>query len=280
MAKLGEAFAPANISCVFQIYQHQNPRWKGSYGFGFTLNEGVTVRVCPAEKTEIFFNSRKIHFSAVRQVIHSLTGENIAVSITSSLPLGYGFGLSGASSLATAYAINRVLDLKKSEKELAVIAHIAEVESGTGLGDVVNQYFGGFLLKSEHPSSHFKVIKRSFANTPVFFRYFSKLATEEVIRNARLASQINAAAASILTETNRLVSSERNMEFATFIQLAKKFAQRSGLLTDKKTIACINAIEKNNGHASMIMLGNAVFSDSDFPGATKLYISDKRASLV
>ena len=69
----------------------------------------------------------------------------------SSLPLGYWFGISGASALATAYALNRLLKLKKSNKELAIIAHIAEVESKTGLGDVTNQYYWGFYTDSWIP---------------------------------------------------------------------------------------------------------------------------------
>jgi hypothetical protein len=54
----------------------------------------------------------------------------------------------------------------------------------------------------------------------------------------------------------------------------------SGLLRDKKTIQTIKNIEKNNGNASMIMLGNAVFSDKPFKGAIKLRISDKVAHLI
>ena len=52
------------------------------------------------------------------------------------------------------------------------------------------------------------------------------------------------------------------------------------LLKDKNTIEAIKNIEKNKGNASMIMLGNAVFSDKYFKGAIKLKISDKKACLL
>ena len=39
----------------------------------------------------------------------------------------------------------------------------------------------------------------------------------------------------------------------------------------------IKNIEKNSGNASMIMLGNAVFSNKKFSGAVKLKISNEGA---
>ena len=42
----------------------------------------------------------------------------------------------------------------------------------------------------------------------------------------------------------------------------------------------INEIEKNNGNASMIMLGNAVFSDKRFKDSIELKISNKGACLL
>ena len=142
-----KAFAPANISCIFKIYEHKDPRWMGSYGLGFTLNEGVLVTASMAKRNEVVFNNHSINFPTVKSTVEKLTKEKIRVYIKTKLPLGCGFGLSGASALATAYAANRLLNLKKTGKELAIIAHTAEVENKTGLGDVVNQYYGGFCFK-------------------------------------------------------------------------------------------------------------------------------------
>jgi pantoate kinase len=150
--KIATAFAPGNISCFFRVYRHINPRWTGSYGLGFTVNEGVIVSIKQAKTTSISFNSKPIVFPTVRYVIDHLIDTGVSVNITSPLPLGSGFGLSGASALATAYALNNLFKLRKTKKQLAILAHMAEVVNQTGLGDVVNQYFGGFLLKTK-PSS-------------------------------------------------------------------------------------------------------------------------------
>lgn len=278
MGSEAKAFAPANISCIFRIYRHKNPRWAGSYGVGFTLNEGVVASAAKAKKTEILFNSKPISFPTVKSVIGKLCREKIKVGIKTDLPLGCGFGLSGASALAAAYAINKLLKLGKPCKELAVTAHIAEVENKTGLGDVVNQYYGGFCIKAK-PSSYFIVKKWNMGNINVYCRCFGKIPTKSVITNPKLKNKINKSASAALISIKKMIKNKK-MGFEEIIRISKKFAVNSGLLKDKRTIRTINEIEKNNGNASMIMLGNAVFSDKPFKGAVKLKISGKGARLL
>ncbi|MEK0337623.1 MAG: hypothetical protein QQN41_09345, partial [Nitrosopumilus sp.] len=164
-----KAFAPANISCIFVIKKGKKSEKSGSLGLGFTVNKGVfaTIKKIPITKKSnikkiknniIYFNNKKINFPTVNSVIEKLTNEPVQVNIKSELPLGCGFGISGASALAVAYTLNELLNLKKSKKALAMIAHIAEVKNCTGLGDVVNQYYGGFLVKYDS-SYKFKVKK-------------------------------------------------------------------------------------------------------------------------
>ncbi len=274
-----KAFAPANISCAFKIYEHKNPRWAGSLGFGFTLKEGITVEVTKSKTSKVFFNKKQVDFPTIRQVINSLTKEKIVVNLTSPLPLGCGFGLSGASALAASYALNKLLKLGKSKKQLAIIAHVAEVENKTGLGDVTNQYYGGFLVKFK-PSSHFEVIKIPLKDVPIFCLSFDKLPNNSILNNTRLTADINREAAVALGKMQDLLKSGEKVELGYIIKLSKEFAIKSGLLTDKKVIETIEAIEKDSGQASMIMLGDAVFSNINFPGAKRLTISDQGAYVI
>ena len=64
------------------------------------------------------------------------------------------------------------------------------------------------------------------------------------------------------------------------MKISKEFSINSGLLKNKKVIDAIKNIENDNGNASMIMLGNAVFSDIKFDGSRKLIIKDKGAYLL
>ena len=186
------AFAPASISFFVKLYGHENPRWAGSYGVGATLREGVVVEVKKSVKTKISFNNKKVIFPTVLSVIKKLTNENIEASITSPLPLGAGFALSGAAALATAYATNKLFSLGKSKKDLAVLSHIAEIENKTGAGNIVNQYYGGMFLKRK-PSSHFIVERIPISNTYVYYKYFGKLATPAILSNTILQDKIERA---------------------------------------------------------------------------------------
>ena len=64
------------------------------------------------------------------------------------------------------------------------------------------------------------------------------------------------------------------------IKISKEFSINSGLLKSKKTINIIKNIENKDGNASMIMLGNSVFSDIYFKGSKELIIKDKSACLL
>lgn len=273
------AFAPASISCIFKSAWRKDPRWSGSYGLGFTVDEGVVVTVSKSQKTEIFFNKEKIVLPTVATVIKNLTKQPLSINIASTLPLGCGFGLSGASALATAYAANKLLELKKTKKALAVIAHTAEVENKTGLGTVVNQYYGGFLVKFV-PSSHFIVKRLPIVNVPVYCRYFSPLLTKGILINKSLINRIDKVGTDALNSMRKLMSKKDAITFSAVIAIAKTYIDESGLLREQKSIDTIAAIEKKGGNASMMIFGNAVYSDIPFPGAIKLTISDKGAHLL
>jgi len=295
-----KAFAPGNISCIFSIVENKNPLKKGSLGVGFTVNEGVIVSIKkllmikkPLKKShfknkknkiKIFFNNKKTRFPTVESVVDRLNKnkENFEIRIKSKLPLGVGFGLSGASALATAYALGKLLKLKKNKKELAKIAHIAEVENGTGLGDVVNQFYGGFLVKFL-PSYKFKVKRLPIKDKTIYYKIFSRLDTKKIITNKRIKNKINKSAIKSLKKIKNWANNKKankKILLKKIIELSKEFSVNSGLLTDEKIINLIKKIEKNKGNASMIMLGNAIFSYISFKGCKKIKISDKKACLL
>src|SRR3989338_2933879 len=284
-----KAFAPGNISCIFVIKKTENPAKSGSLGMGFTVNKGVLVtikRISNIKKKNnesriinkniVYFNNKKINFPTVNSVIEKLTNEKVIVSLKSHLPLGCGFGISGASAIATAYALNKLLNLKKPKKELAMAAHISEVENGTGLGDVVNQYYGGFLVKY-NPSYMFKVKRLPINNKKVYCRHFSPISTKKIISNIKIKNKINNAGINSLNKIKKL--NKNNLNLNNLIKISKEFALNSGLLKNKKAIKTIKDIEKNNGNASMIMLGNSVFSDKYFKGSEELIIKNNGACL-
>ncbi|HEX8965304.1 MAG TPA: pantoate kinase [Patescibacteria group bacterium] len=257
-----KAFAPGNISCIFRIHKGETSETTGSTGVGFTINKGAAVTAEKSTQTKILFNGNEIAIDPVASIIKKLTNVPLKISILSELPLGGGFGLSGAATLATAYAINDLLNLQKEKLELARLSHIAEVENGTGLGDITNEYFRGFLLKIE-PSFMFKVIKLPIDNIKIYCRFFSSLETKSVIQNSAIKEKIDKAGKTAIEKINALYKNKK-ITLENVITISKEFAVESGLLQNQEVIKTMQEIENNGGVASMIMLGNGVFSNIPF----------------
>ena len=279
------AFAPGNISCIFKIIPHADATRMHSLGMGFTVKEGVTVTVSPQQETELRFNGAAIHFPTVQAVVEKLAGDaahraQTEVSITSPLPLGCGFGLSGAAALATAYALNEQLGLGKTAEELAMIAHVAEVENRTGLGDVCSQYHGGFLVKLQE-GAPLVAERLPISEQPIYYRYFGPIQTSEVLGNPEQVTRINQAADAALATLRTLSRTEPSPELLTAcFEVSKQFSVQSGLLSDARVIKTIAKSEANGGVASMIMLGNGVFSTHALDGAVETQLCINPARLI
>jgi len=269
------AFAPGNISGVFKIIAHQDPEKMHSLGMGLTVSEGVVVEVRRADESVVRLNGEVATFPTVRSVAAAVTDVAVSVAVETALPISSGFGLSGASALATAYALNSLLDLGRSEEELAMAAHVAEVRNLTGLGDVCGQFHGGCLVKLE-PGQPLKARRLPVAEQPVFYRYFSAISTRAILSDPARVERINRAADQALQRLSLLAERE-SVDFADCIRISRGFSENSGLLEDESVRRIIEQVEAAGGSASMIMLGNAVFSQSPFDGALRTTLSTGRA---
>jgi len=270
-----KAFSPGNVSCIFRIVESKDKTKRHSLGVGFTVDKGVRVEVSKSKRTRIYINGKRRRFPTVKTVIEELTDKPVKVEIKDQLPSGAGFGVSGASALATAYALNRLFGLRKSRKELAMIAHRAEVVNGTGLGDVGGEFNGGFNMKVKR-GKPLEVVDLGIKDLDVYYRFISEIKTKKVINSKLKKRRINKAGDRAL----RRVKILKDKNLKDIIRISKDFAVESGLLKNKKVKRLIREIEDKGGNASMIMLGNAVFSDVPFKGCKKLRIFDKGACLL
>ncbi|NCF81919.1 MAG: sugar kinase [Proteobacteria bacterium] len=269
-----KAFAPGNVSGVFKIIPDDDPTRMHSLGMGFTVTDGVTVTVSVSDATSVEFNGTPIEFATVRSVVAKLGSVALRVEIETDLPLSGGFGLSGASSLATAYAGDELLGLGLSENALGMIAHVSEVENLTGLGDVAGQFNGGCLVKLVR-GDPLAAVTLPVPEQEVYYRYFSPINTKDIIGHPEQRERINAAADTALRKLT--VLKDRNeSEFAEYISIAKEFSIQSRLLSDDDVKSAIRECEQAGGSASMIMLGNAVCSNVPFRSAKTTRLSKRR----
>ena len=284
ICRIVKAFAPGNISCVFKVIPHADATRMHSLGMGFTVKEGVEVIVSEHRETSVLFNGQAIDFPTVQAVVDRLTrntgAAGMEVDIVSPLPLGCGFGLSGAASLATAYALNELLHLHKDTETLAMVAHVAEVENRTGLGDVCSQYHGGCLVKLRE-GAPLVADRLPITEQPIYYRYFGPIQTSEVLGNREQTIHINRAADAALSVLQTLISSKPSTGlFNACFEVSKRFSVESGLLSDARVIETIEQIEAEGGVASMIMLGNGVFSTHPFEEAVETKLVHNPARLI
>lgn len=250
------AYCPTSLSFIFKICPHKDLLKMGSVGIGCTINKEVAVKTEPASCTKIFFNDRKINFPTVKYACQQLAQEPIQINITSPLPLGYGFGISAASTLACLFAINKQLELKKRRRQLVKIAHCAEIVNKTGLGSVTTQVIGGFLLKN-FPGIQPAFTKLPFEGKTIYATIIDKLETPSILKDKKVLKCVNKAADHALQKIKELKSPSLEEIF----DISLEFCQKSTLLSDKKVIYVIDKIKKEGGHATMAILGKVVLSD-------------------
>jgi pantoate kinase len=250
MTDVAQAFVPGHITGFFTKDPDPDPTKAGSRGGGITLTEGVTVTVRPAESVSVTLNGDKIEMRAVERVLETLQAPAAVRGVTD-LPLGAGFGVSGAMALGTALATNVAFDRQLSRNELITIAHGAEVQAGTGLGDVVAQACGGVPLRLEPGGPQDNVLDRISARSRVEYHVLGEIQTAAVLEGN--TDLITAAGKKALSD----VVSEPTL--SRFMRASREFARESKLLTTevRDVILDVNEVD---GTAAMAMLGKTVFA--------------------
>lgn len=279
MRKTVRAYAPGNISLLFKVIPNKNPLKMTAAGSGFTVNEGATVSITQAAQAAISYNGERVLFPTVNEVVKNMTTETLSIKIVSRLPLGSGFGMSGAAAIASAYAINELFKLKKTPLDLVKIAHWAEVVHKTGLGDVGNQQYGGCCVKFVN-SSLFQMQRLPFTGTTVWAKSWGKIPTPSILSNKNLLVNIDQAGDEVLATLKKRIR-DPLFSFAELLDISNTFTGKSGLVSSAPHAQkIIQEITSAGGHAAMIILGDAVVSDTPFEESIKLTISEQGVSMV
>jgi len=245
------AVVPGHVTGFFSAHPATRAAAAGSRGAGVTLSTGVTVTVTPTDAaTSLALNGEPTSVGAVADVLDAL-GVRARVEMTTDLPVGAGFGVSGAAALGAAMAANAAADCGRSENDLVRIAHEADVERGTGLGDVVAQARGGVPLRLEPGAPQYGSLDGIPASPRVEYVSFGPLSTADVL--AGDTDRLSAAGTDALDR----VTDDPRLE--TFMAASRAFAERANLLSPPVE-AAIDAVSAAGGSAAMAMLGQTVFA--------------------
>jgi pantoate kinase len=255
------AFAPGSVTAIFAPGETADR----SRGASVAIAEGVVADVEPAEETEratesvVAVDGKPTDFEPVEMGLETL--DVIAeVDLTAEIPIGRGFGASGAATLATALAADAEFGLGRTRAELVEVAHRAEVEAGTGLGDVFVQDMGGLVVGDGGEPRWFD------REDAVEYASFGPIATEEALADEDLMARI------AREGTAALDGLSADPSLADLTREAWAFAQAIDLPTDEVR-ATVEEVEDAGGVASMAMVGQTVFAvgaDGVLPNRTEV----------
>ncbi len=270
MASTGEAFAPGHITAFFVGVDDPDPLKKGSRGAGLCTGLGVhtTARVREARTAslEVYINDERAKAPTTERAANLLLGDGVyEVKILQKvqLPISQGFGMSGAGALSTALALDEALGLGRPRDELVGIAHRADVELGTGLGDVVPQSLGGMDLRVKPGGPPHGIVKRFDVDSELLLCAVGPpFPKSSVLGNPKIMETIRSVGSRCLD------SFEANPSLGALFDLGRTFAIETGLASPPVR-ECMDAV-RAYGRASMSMLGNSVFAAGSEIAATVL----------
>lgn len=245
-----EVFVPAHVTAFFSVHRATDPAQTGSRGVGLALSDGIRVTSTPADTTRVTLDGDETTIDAVERVTDTF---DVAahIQLDSDVPLGAGFGVSGAMALGTAFGLNVISDHDRTENQLVRLAHVAEVEAGTGLGDVVAQHRGGIPIRVEPGAPEYGVLDGIPGGPRVEYLALGELSTEAVLSGD--VERLNRAGSTALERLRAEPTLDRLMDeshrFATATELLPPDIQ--GIIDD---------VADAGGTAAMAMLGQTVFT--------------------
>lgn len=243
-------YSQGHVTGFFKIYPN------GSTGAGFNIGKAMKteVKVTKASKNsyKIFINGKKENAITSKIVLEKCLRKtkekySIIVKHSTEFPIAHGLGLSGAGALSLSEALNGAAKLGLSKKEIVKIAAQADIEAGTGLGDVIAEQFNGVIIgKAPYPSKKVVKIKNNYKFA--VFGFFGALSTKKIIRNSKWKKKINEIGSFCMGKLNKKKSIQN------FLHLSRVFSIETKLAS-KKVRKVMDAIPES----SMAMLGNTVF---------------------
>ena len=262
------AFCPAHVTGFFKAHlddNQNNLENLGSMGAGFSIKQGVTTRV----KIETR-NDQKSNFeissygyqSDKTDVSEYVLNEFLRLGEFStkffkiehdiSIPVGYGLGSSGAVALSLSFALDQALKTKLDKTTIGQIAHNAEVNCKTGLGDVLGSFHGGFEIRVKPGAPGIGYVEKiTTDNISIIMICFSPISTNKFIKEH--LSQINGLGGKMV---NRLLESKN---YEHFQDMSLEFAKYVDVMTPRMQ-KLVNELSKNNIKCGIALFGETIFS--------------------
>ncbi|MEG3224305.1 MAG: GHMP kinase [Methanobacteriales archaeon Met13] len=279
-------FAPSHITGFFEIVEHPDPMIKGSRGAGVTLDQGVSTKVDITDgngEVKIYsYDDKSLQRDSVsHQTLKLLQNKfsdeinwnekYIKIKHQVQVPIETGFGASAGIALGTALGVSKLLKLPLTFNNAAAVAHQAEVELKTGLGDVIGAVNGGVPLRISPGAPGIGKVdgllsgKADSLNDEegyfVITKSLGTIETSSVIGDPVMVKKINSIGSVLLQDLLKFP------QISNFMELSQVFAQKTGLM-DPKVKEIVEVMNDETLGASMAMLGKTAFAISESPDSS------------
>lgn len=263
-----QAFSPGHITGFFEIVYAEDPLSTGSRGAGLCLALGAhsKVRIEKAQRQSVTveIGGKKIDAVVTKAALKHLIGKEklrVEVETLLDLPQSQGFGMSAAGALSASLAVAEMLG--RNAHEAFEAAHLAEIKSNTGLGDVPAIMTSGITIRTMPGLPPNGKVERIDGSPDVVLAVIGgKLLTKDVLTDQAKRKAINKSGSEKVGQLQLEPTLNRLME------LSSQFTIETGLAS-KRVLQAMNAASKL-GSASMSMLGNSVFAVGDIEGLVRV----------
>jgi len=262
------AFCPAHITGFFKAHLEDNQNNLenlGSMGAGFSIKEGVTstVKVQTKENQEKNFQIITQGYESDKTDISEyvlneflklgeFSNKFFVIEHNISIPVGYGLGSSSAVALSLSYALDQALNTNLEKRIIGQIAHNAEVNCKTGLGDVLASYHGGFEIRIKPGAPGIgKVEKINTEKISVIMICLSPISTNKFIKE-RL-SKINGLGGKMV---KKLLESKN---YKHFQDMSLEFAKYVDVMTPRME-KIVDELSENKIKCGIALFGETIFS--------------------
>ena len=260
----GVAFCPAHVTGFFKAEFQGNvePEKLGSLGAGFSIEMGVTTNVT-VKKADLFgfrvsvhgYKSENIQVSefVIKEFLKNCKDDKFFVDVKHeiSVPVGYGLGCSGAVALSLAMALNQALNANLPKEIVGKIAHAAEINCKTGLGDVLASYHGGFEIRTRSGAPGIGSIEKITTDSNVILICFAPISTKKFI-DEKLET-INGLGGKMVS---KLIKSK---SYDDFQDMSLEFAKYVKVMTPRMDLV-INDLQNNGIKCGVALFGETIFT--------------------
>ena len=281
--KTARAFCPSGISSFFEICDTTadgspilDSEKVGARGGGFAIQKGTTTEVkassAETSRVRVFINGTEAPQAGTSRLVAQMLLRKVdeAYSVTVKhkvdVPIGAGFGSSGAGALTTALALSRALDLNLTYNQLGRLAHVAEVQCKTGLGTVGPLMLGGCVLTIKPGSPGIALLDRIPISTDyvVVAGVYGPASTKKILSSPEKRLQVNKYGRKTLED----ILSEPSLE--NFLACCLDFAEKTCFLTERLRDLVRLAEKAGAIGAAQNMVGEAVHALTTTEDAEKV----------